>query len=260
MKQLLALSAIMIYFHIAFAQNQSVKNKPSKKTMNTLELISHPLCPYNQRCVITLLQKGLERDKDFKVTYVDLGNLPDWFLKISPNKSFPVLKVNGEVILLKTTPINEFLNETTPGSLHSDNPIQKAKDRYWIEYASGPLDGLRDVYTAKDKEAMDKALNKVFNFLEPIEKVLEEKPLYFRGNAFTLVDGAYTPLFKLLFQFDSNKNTTQWASLPKTKHWAEHLISLEVAQKSATTEYAKEFAHFFDVFGSYFPKWVQANN
>ena len=237
-----------------FGQKAKVKPNQPTKTMHTLELISHPLCPYNQRCVITLLEKGLERNKDFTVTYVDLGNLPEWFLKISPNKSFPVLKVNDEVVLLKTTPINEFLNETTPGSLHSDDAIQKAKDRYWVEYASGPLDAMRDVYVAKDKEAMNKALAKVFTFLEPIERALEEKPNYFHGNKFTLVDGAYAPLFKLMFQFESNCNAPQWTGLPKTKQWATHLVSLEVTQKSACPEYSKEFNHFFEVFDSYFPK------
>ncbi len=146
------------------------------------------------------------------------------------------------------------LNETTPGSLHSDDAIQKAKDRYWVEYASGPLDAMRDVYVAKDKEAMNKALAKVFTFLEPIERALEEKPNYFRGNKFTLMDGAYAPLFKLMFQFESNSNAPQWTGLPKTKQWATHLVSLEVTQKSACPEYPKEFNHFFEVFDSYFPK------
>jgi glutathione S-transferase len=249
-KQILLLTFILTSTFQAISQ----KKNSNPKTMHALELISHPLCPYNQRCVITLLEKGLERDKDFKVTYVDLGNLPDWFLKISPNKSFPVLKIDSEVVLLKTTPINEFLNETTPGSLHSTDAIQKAKDRYWIEYASGPLDAVRDVYVAKDKETMEKSLTKVFTLLEPIEKILEEKPNYFRGNKFTLVDGAYAPLFKLLFQFESNKNATQWATLPKTKQWATNLLSLEVTKKSATPEYAKEFVHFFEIFNSYFPR------
>jgi glutathione S-transferase len=251
----LSLALVFVISKDSFSQN----NK-SNKTMNQLELISHPLCPYNQRCVITLLEKGLVRDKDFKVTYVDLDNLPIWFLKISPNKSFPVLRVNGETVLLKTNPINEFLNESTPGSLHTDDLIQRATDRYWIEYASGPLDAMRDVYVAKDKESIEKSITKLFALLEPFEKQLEERPNYFRGNKFTLVDGAYAPLFKLLFQFNTIATLSNWDKLPRTKQWATHLLSLEVTQKSATPTYAQEFDHFFQVFGSYFPKWVSEGN
>ena len=43
--------------------------------MKKIELISFKLCPFVQRSVITLLKKGVE----FKITYVDLANKPDWF-------------------------------------------------------------------------------------------------------------------------------------------------------------------------------------
>ena len=48
--------------------------------MQTIELISLKLCPFVQRSVITLLKKGV----DFKITYIDLANKPDWFLQLSP--------------------------------------------------------------------------------------------------------------------------------------------------------------------------------
>jgi glutathione S-transferase len=40
---------------------------------NQIELISFDLCPFVQRSVITLLEKGV----DFKLTYIDLANKPD---------------------------------------------------------------------------------------------------------------------------------------------------------------------------------------
>lgn len=45
-----------------------------------LELISFALCPFVQRSVITLKYK----QADFKTTYIDLKNKPEWFLEISP--------------------------------------------------------------------------------------------------------------------------------------------------------------------------------
>jgi glutathione S-transferase len=52
-----------------------------------LTLISHKLCPYVQRAVIALTEKGVP----FERIDIDLANKPDWFLKISPLGKVPVL-------------------------------------------------------------------------------------------------------------------------------------------------------------------------
>jgi hypothetical protein len=44
-----------------------------------LKLISHKLCPYVQRAVIALNEKGVP----FERIDIDLANKPDWFLAIS---------------------------------------------------------------------------------------------------------------------------------------------------------------------------------
>ena len=54
-----------------------------------LTLISHKLCPYVQRAVIALTEKGVP----FERIDIDLANKPDWFLKISPLGKVPVLRV-----------------------------------------------------------------------------------------------------------------------------------------------------------------------
>src|ERR1043166_7678176 len=48
--------------------------------MAALKLISHKLCPYVQRAVIALTEKGVP----FERIDIDLANKPDWFLKLSP--------------------------------------------------------------------------------------------------------------------------------------------------------------------------------
>ena len=52
-----------------------------------LKLISHKLCPYVQRAVIALSEKGVA----FERIDIDLANKPDWFLAISPLGKTPVL-------------------------------------------------------------------------------------------------------------------------------------------------------------------------
>ncbi|MDX5334434.1 MAG: glutathione S-transferase N-terminal domain-containing protein, partial [Gammaproteobacteria bacterium] len=42
----------------------------------TMQLVSFKLCPFVQRSVITLIEKGV----DYDITYIDLAEPPDWFL------------------------------------------------------------------------------------------------------------------------------------------------------------------------------------
>src|SRR5436190_19580491 len=64
-----------------------------KRTLMThkLKLISHTLCPYAQRAVISLTEKGVP----FERVDVDLSNKPEWFKAISPLGKTPVLLVHA---------------------------------------------------------------------------------------------------------------------------------------------------------------------
>ena len=65
----------------------------------SLKLISHKLCPYVQRAVIALTEKGIP----FERVDIDLADKPDWFLKISPLGKMPVLLV-GDTAMLRVRP------------------------------------------------------------------------------------------------------------------------------------------------------------
>ena len=58
------------------------------------KLISHKLCPYVQRAVIALTEKGVP----FERIDIDLANKPDWFSGISPLGKTPVLLVGDTAI------------------------------------------------------------------------------------------------------------------------------------------------------------------
>ena len=74
-----------------------------------LKLISHKLCPYVQRAVIALTEKGVA----FERVDIDLANKPEWFLGISPLGKTPVLLV-GDVPIFESAVILEYLEETQP--------------------------------------------------------------------------------------------------------------------------------------------------
>jgi glutathione S-transferase len=86
-----------------------------------LKLISHKLCPYVQRAVIALTEKGAS----FERVDIDLANKPDWFLGISPLGKTPVLQV-GDSAIFESAVILEYLEETQPKPLHPADALHRA--------------------------------------------------------------------------------------------------------------------------------------
>jgi glutathione S-transferase len=114
-------------------------------SVSSLKLVSHPLCPYVQRAVITLHEKQIPHERE----YVDLAQKPDWFLALSPLGKVPLLLV-GDAVLFESAVICEYLDEVTPGSLHPVDPLLKARHRAWIESGSSILNAVAGFYSAKD--------------------------------------------------------------------------------------------------------------
>src|SRR5947209_15041808 len=139
-----------------------------KRTLMThkLKLISHKLCPYVQRAVISLIEKGVP----FERIDVDLSNKPDWFQAISPLGKTPVLLVhvpqrwdpivrsrtctnNTDTAIFESAVILEYLEETQPNQLHPADPLTRAEHRAWIEFGSAILNDIWGLYTAADETA-----------------------------------------------------------------------------------------------------------
>jgi glutathione S-transferase len=183
-----------------------------------LELISFHLCPYVQRAIITLKEKKVE----FGVIEIDLYNPPEWFEKISPMGKVPVLLLDGETPLFESAVINEYLDEVTEPRLYPRDPLQKAKERAWIEFGSELMSVFYGVYTTKDRAEFDASVKEFFDLLSKLEPVTNGP--FFRGSAFSLVDSSYAPLFLRLSFIPMLWNDPAWKSMPRVRAWAENLL------------------------------------
>ena len=110
-----------------------------------LRLISHKLCPYVQRAVIALTEKGVAPER----IDIDLANKPDWFLAISPLGKTPVLQC--DVPIFESGVILEYLEETQLKPLHPADPLRRAEHRGWIEFGSAVLGDIAGFYAAADE-------------------------------------------------------------------------------------------------------------
>ncbi|NJL35776.1 MAG: glutathione S-transferase family protein [Leptolyngbyaceae cyanobacterium SM1_4_3] len=212
--------------------------------MPKLELVSHHLCPYVQRAVITLLEKDIPHER----TYIDLSNKPDWFRQISPLGKVPLLKVNEE-ILFESAVICEYLDEITPGSLHPADPLQKAKHRSWIEFGSNILNSIAGFYNAPTKESFEQKCEELASKFFWIEQSF--KGGYFAGEAFSLVDGVYGTIFRYFDVFDTIGEFSIFANTPKVEDWRQLLQSRSSIQYAVTEDYAQRLLIFLKQRNSY---------
>ena len=180
--------------------------------MSDLHLISHHLCPYVQRAVIVLLEKDIHHER----TYIDLANKPDWFAGISPLGRVPILQTLG-TSLFESQVIAEYLDETTPGSLHPDDQLEKARHRSWIDFGSETLAAIAGLYYAGSEITFNEKRAILQAKFERIEMEIEGQ--YFAGDQFHMIDGVWGTIFRYFDVFDGITDLGRMADLTKLRAW-----------------------------------------
>ena len=185
------------------------------------------------------------KDVEFEVTFINLLEKPDWFLKISPHGKVPVLKI-GEDILFESNAIAEFLDETVSPRLHPEDPIERARNRAWTDFVSSFARALNGVYYTKTREEMEDGLAKAPKTIERLEEALtRQRDLndgpYFNGPNLSLVDCAYAPFLQRFLIADGYLRTGLLDNFPKVKKWADALLSNETIIGAVAPEFLKEF-------------------
>jgi glutathione S-transferase len=200
-------------------------------------LISYSLCPYVQRAVIALEEKGA----DYEIEYIDLAHKPAWFLELSPLGKVPILQVGGEVIF-ESAVISEFIDETAGGPrLHPADPLQRAKHRAWVEFTSATLvDAYRLQMAADEGRAREHAAT-VRERLHRYEEQLGDGP-YFSGPVFSLVDAAAAPLLQRLGYCDElGAGLGLFSGRPRVGRWRDALLARPSVQRSSIAELRQLF-------------------
>jgi glutathione S-transferase len=201
-----------------------------------LTLISHKLCPYVQRAVIALNEKGVA----FERVDIDLANKPDWFLKLSPLGKVPVLVVrsdDGEVALFESNVICEYIEDTQGGAkLHPQEPLQRAQHRAWMEFGSTILSELWGLETTGDPAVFESKRLAVAAKFERVEEVLGSGP-FFAGEKFSLVDAVFAPIFRYFDVFDTLIDLSVFAETPKVRAWRAALAKRPSVRTAVGADY-----------------------
>lgn len=207
-----------------------------------LVLVSHALCPYVQRAAIVLAEKKVP----FERRDIDLGNKPDWFLKVSPLGKTPVLLVNGQAIF-ESAVICEYLEDTLTPALHPTDPLLRARHRAWIEFASAILNDIGALYNAADVKTFDVKAAQLRVKFEQLEAELtsaHHSGPYFSGEAFSLVDAAFGPVFRYFDVFDTIGDFGILTELPRVRSWREALHQRSSIRNAVQPNYPELLTQF----------------
>ena len=210
-----------------------------------LKLISHALCPYVQRAVIALAERGVP----FERIDIDLNNKPDWFLKISPLGKVPVLQV-GDKVVFESAVILEYLEETLPNPLHPKDALARAEHRAWIEFGSAVLGDIWGLETVSDEAAFKAKAIQAETRLARLEERLVATP-WFDGEAFSLVDAVFAPAFRYFDVFDEIGDFGILANKPKIARWRKSLRERPSVRDAVSSDYQDRLRAFMKVHGSY---------
>jgi len=195
-----------------------------------MELVSFKLCPFVQRAVIVLKRKKV----DFKITYIDLSNPPEWFESISPLGKVPVLKV-GKEVLFESAVIQEYVDEVTPPSLHPEDPLIKAKNRAWMVFWDDLNMLMFKMAHAQSEQAFNELQETLIGKLKQLEGVHSGKA-FFNGNTFNLIDAAFAPFFMRLELMAKASGLDFLSDVPKMQKWSDALLSESCVTSSVVKE------------------------
>lgn len=198
--------------------------------MTKPRLISFKICPFVQRSIILMNEKGV----DFDIEYINLDEPPEWFSALSPTGKVPVLEIEGKP-LFESAIICEYLDEVYGDSVHPSDPFVKAQNRAWVEFTSNLYVGFFKLMMATEEAPMNAAIDAIKACFAELEKVKVEGA-YFNGESFSMVDVAVAPAF---MRFDFLKQVAGLdviADYPKMQQWSESMLALDSVKQSVVPE------------------------
>lgn len=211
-----------------------------------IKLVSFALCPFVQRAVIALKEKGV----DFEIAYIDLDSPPAWFLRLSPLGKVPLLLVDGEV-LFESAVILDYLDEVYPPRLHPSDSLRRAQHKSWIEFGSGLLVQQYELALSRDRAEFEARLVAFKERLQRLEAPLNGG-LFGNLDQFTLVDAAYAPLFMRLQILGDLQPEVAVSYVGCLTTWAETLLARSCVSASVVEDFTPRYLSFLEEKGSWF--------
>lgn len=183
-----------------------------KASVTTLNRLGD--CPFTQRVLLTLEEKHLPYD----LKLVDLGNKPEWFLKISPEGKVPLIKLDDKWIP-DSDVITQSLEEKFP-----DPPLVTPPDKASI----GSKIFSTFIGFLKSKDPNDGTELALLDELTFFDNHLKENGPFINGDKLSAADLSLGPkLYHLEISLGHYKNWSVPDSLAHLKAYMKTIFSME---------------------------------
>jgi len=207
--------------------------------MSPLVLVSHKLCPYVQRAVILLEEKGvpyIRRD-------IDLSNKPAWFLNVSPLGKTPVLLVDNQPVF-ESAVICEYLEEIYGPAMHPLEPLDRARHRSWVEFGTAVLNLIAGFYSAGTGEMLETRAAELRNRFAQLEAAIGQG-VFFDGDRFSMVDAVFATVFRYFDVIEEIADFEFFSATPKVSAWRAQLARRESVRNAVDPRYPQWLKEFF---------------
>lgn len=168
-----------------------------------------------------------------------------------------MLLVDDDTVIFESAVIAEFINDIGNGELLASAPIDKARQRAWIEFASAMLDNIGSLYNAAGEKNFTKAIDQLEHKWRQLEQVLSDST-FFSGEDFSLVDAAFAPVFRYLDLFEQLVDLEFLGTYTKIARWRKALSLGEPVKKAVGPDYQLLLAEFVGTRKSYLGKRARA--
>ena len=184
------------------------------------------------------------KDVEFDVTYINLRDKPDWFLRISPHGKVPVLLVDDRP-LFESNAIAEYLDEVVAPRLHPEDPFERARNRAWTDFVPTFAAAINRVNYGPSQSEIAKACEAAKGPLDRLEEALGSADrnggAYFNGDALSLVDAAYAPFLQRFSIVEPVLNSDLLEDYPLIRGWMEALLVDPRVTSALAPEFDVEF-------------------
>ena len=205
-----------------------------------LDLYLYDFCPFCQRIQITAQSNGIEHN----IHWLDSADTPDWFYKISPLGTVPVVQVDDSQTIFESAVINEFLDQVGHNDMLPQDPVKRAISRAWIEYASSCQVAFSGLLGAVDKQAFKKARKAFISKLQTVEDALQSGTITAQADTLSLLDTSFAPLFVRLQHLGQSVKILELGSLPKVQQWMQWILENQAVKATITEDFPDIFKKF----------------
>ena len=128
--------------------------------------------------------------------------------------------------------------------LHPADPLERARQRGWMEFGSGVLNTIAAFYNATDEAALPAARATLQARLAQLEAACHAQGPWFAGASFGMVDAVFAPVFRYFDSFDAIFDHGVFRGTPKVLRWRAALAQRPSVKNAVVPDYRARLDRF----------------